>query len=234
MDFSGKARSGAGLAREGLGRRSSRAGAARRAARLVRTRTDDYSPRPVSFKLPVLAASKGSASRRLSLLVGVTALLAFGCQAKIGDECVTSVDCSPNGNRQCDTAQPGGYCTVFNCEPGRCPDDAVCIAYRTAPSSLAACDNPSERARLQRTFCLRSCRRDSDCRSGYLCVDMREPNPWAASVAEADGVSGRVCVVPYLGPEVPEDRSTEVCTSFTSSQPTANGAAGDAGTDAGP
>src|SRR5690348_74537 len=43
------------------------------------------------------------------------ALIAVGCLPKIGDHCTTSLDCSQTGQRLCDTTQPDGYCTVFNC-----------------------------------------------------------------------------------------------------------------------
>ena len=44
--------------------------------------------------------------------------------SEIGDECTTSVDCSPEGDRMCDIAQRGGYCTIRDCTPDSCPDDA--------------------------------------------------------------------------------------------------------------
>src|SRR5687768_17386078 len=54
---------------------------------------------------------------------------ATGCAPEIGDDCTTSIDCSQLGDRLCDTSQPDGYCTIFNCEPDQCPEEAVCIAF---------------------------------------------------------------------------------------------------------
>ena len=53
----------------------------------------------------------------------------LGCSPKIGDECATALDCSALGDRLCDTTQPGGYCTIFNCEPDTCPEEAACVAF---------------------------------------------------------------------------------------------------------
>ena len=58
----------------------------------------------------------------LALVLAALALVT-GCQPKIGDACNTSTDCSTQGDRLCDTTQPGGYCTIFNCEPNTCPED---------------------------------------------------------------------------------------------------------------
>ena len=69
---------------------------------------------------------------RLLVPVFVVALaaLSFGCAPQIGDECETSVDCSQGGERLCDITQPGGYCTVFNCEPNSCPEDeSLCVQF---------------------------------------------------------------------------------------------------------
>jgi hypothetical protein len=39
-----------------------------------------------------------------------------------------------------------------------------------------------------------SCGKDSDCRSGYRCVDMSLRNPWGALVVDP-GASGKVCAL---------------------------------------
>lgn len=99
------------------------------------------------------------------------ALLAVGCIPKIGDDCNTSLDCSQQGDRLCDSTQPQGYCTVFNCEPNSCPDSSVCVAFNH--SIDPACDgkNDGEWPRFERTFCMAGCNQDSDCRTGYACLD---------------------------------------------------------------
>jgi hypothetical protein len=148
---------------------------------------------------------------RWALLVALSALLALGCKPEIGDECSVSTDCSNIGDRLCDTTQPGGYCTIFNCEPDTCPEEAICIGFDSSESQV--CQDPQGGNRLQRTFCLRRCEGDGDCRGGYVCADLgRQSNPWGAVVMEFGAPSGKVCVVPYSGAPLPEDPNTEVCT----------------------
>ena len=91
------------------------------------------------------------------LLAGASAL---GCKPHIGDSCKLSTDCSVTGDRLCDTSQPDGYCTIFNCDPDTCPDDSICVEF-----------HPGEK-RLRRRFCLASCEKNSDCRQGYVCAGM--------------------------------------------------------------
>src|SRR5690242_10057186 len=86
---------------------------------------------------------------------------AAGCSPKIGDKCSVSTDCSQVGDRLCDPTQPGGYCTIFNCEPDRCPDEAVCVAFNEI-----SCSSPSLSRRFQRTFCMLHCNSNNDCRDG--------------------------------------------------------------------
>lgn len=134
----------------------------------------------------------------LAAAVLLAALGAVGCKPEIGDDCQVSTDCSNIGDRLCDTTQPGGYCTIFNCEPGTCPEEAICIAFKTDISQ--SCPDPQGGVRYQRTFCMRSCEEEDDCRGGYDCIDMNNPNnPWGADVIESGNVDGRVCVVPHQG-----------------------------------
>lgn len=132
-------------------------------------------------------------------LYAVVALVALagaaGCKPEIGDECDVSTDCSNVGDRLCDTTQPGGYCTIFNCEPGTCPEEAICVAFKTS-----ACPGADDAIRFTRTFCLKSCEENGDCRGGYDCIDMNNPdNPWGAEVVESGPVNGNVCIVPHQG-----------------------------------
>src|SRR3990170_4750281 len=84
--------------------------------------------------------------------------LPAGCSAEIGDECDTSVDCSPDGDRVCDLSQRGGYCTIEDCAPDGCPDGALCVEF--------AFETP----RLARRYCMASCESGGDCRDHYACV----------------------------------------------------------------
>ncbi len=81
-----------------------------------------------------------------------------GCQPKIGDSCGGSRDCSPTGERQCDLAQPGGYCTILGCDPDTCPDNTICVEWRFIPSRTAE------------TWCMKPCSNDGNCRLSYLCA----------------------------------------------------------------
>jgi hypothetical protein len=160
---------------------------------------------------------------RLALVVGL-----WGCTPEIGDSCNTSVDCSPAGDRLCDTTQPGGYCTIYNCEDttddeadaaqGACPEEAACVVY--APTPSARCEEPEGDAPYQRTFCMLRCENDTDCRTedGYHCIDVAAAGTyqWHAIVIHPEGSNPneliKVCSQHYDGRAVPESRSTEVCT----------------------
>lgn len=154
--------------------------------------------------------------RWVSLLLAPTCLgFALGCEVQIGDECTTAAECSQEEPRLCLTQAlehyPGGYCTIFNCDPGSCPSEAVCVGYRSNLSSTPECSGALADTRLQRTFCMRSCNSGSDCRSGYACLDLGESNPWGAVVLEKEGRNTKVCALAYSGPEAPEDRPSDVC-----------------------
>lgn len=96
--------------------------------------------------------------RAFAFAVALAVPLFVGCKPEIGDSCKLSTDCSITGDRLCDTSQPDGYCTVFNCDPGTCPDEAMCVEFH--PNS----------ERFARRFCVRGCEAPSDCRPGYACA----------------------------------------------------------------
>src|SRR5260221_10129318 len=103
-------------------------------------------------------------SLRLRLYLCALALAALsGCTPSIGDKCVLSTDCSIRGDRLCDTSQPGGYCTVFNCSGNSCPDEAACILFNGRVQGCAYDDHVI--SRTARTFCMATCSSDSDCRT---------------------------------------------------------------------
>ena len=102
------------------------------------------------------------AAPRASILLAALALAAaagLGCKPSVGDSCNLSTDCSVTGDRLCDTSMPGGYCTIFNCNPNNCPDGAACVEFHQG------------NARFSRRFCLAECGKPSDCRPGYVCID---------------------------------------------------------------
>ena len=96
---------------------------------------------------------------RLSVLL---LLCLAGCQPSIGDSCNNSGDCSANGARVCDLAQPGGYCTILGCDPDTCPGSSICVEWRFDPSRTAE------------SWCMESCRTDGGCRNAYLCARAEE------------------------------------------------------------
>jgi hypothetical protein len=93
------------------------------------------------------------AVKRALLLVAVAGLVA--CGPTVGDACTTRNDCL---NRTCLNGDgvPGGYCTqpCSLSDPNTCPTGSICV--RDGLSN----DSPG---------CFRTCRVDSECRTGYVC-----------------------------------------------------------------
>ena len=120
---------------------------------------------------------------------------ASGCTPKIGDRCSLNTDCSIDNTRACDNSQPNGYCTVLNCGPNSCPDNAACVAFQ---AGVPGCpyDDYASPARTARTFCMETCKSDSDCRQsdGYVCSDPTG-QPWSARIVDSD-YARRVCLLP--------------------------------------
>jgi hypothetical protein len=120
-------------------------------------------------------------------LFAFAGLAIAGCAPQIGSSCTLSTDCSSQGDRACDTAQPGGYCTILNCDDMSCPNHAACVAFDT---SIPGCPNLpynayQQPARTSVAFCMEQCASDSDCRSGYVCRSPLEP-PWNAAILDDD------------------------------------------------
>lgn len=105
--------------------------------------------------------------------LALVAALSAACQRKIGDGCAQDTDCSINADRRCDLSQSGGYCTLAECEPDSCPDNAACVEFL------------GEEPRLARRFCMSTCSSDGDCRSGYECREAANACPMI-SVASGD------------------------------------------------
>lgn len=128
------------------------------------------------------------AVRSIPVLVAALAAawLAAGCAPEIGDACVTSADCSVNGDRICDVAQPNGYCTIRDCEPDTCPDGARCVEFRF--------DEP----RHASTWCMATCSGDSDCRTedGFSCVTAAALGEGTARILDDGDAAKRFCSVP--------------------------------------
>src|SRR5689334_22343923 len=124
---------------------------------------------------------------RFSILLAL-AVASSACGKDIGDACIVSSDCDPNGMRQCDLASPGGYCTIQGCDYNTCPDSA-CIRFFTGSFANLTCDPVAEDVTEDKCsedelcalaghcvprssevrFCMKTCGDNSDCRSGYEC-----------------------------------------------------------------
>jgi len=77
----------------------------------------------------------------LLLFVALPGVLLAACGKEIGDACVFSSDCSPNGDRQCiDPNLNGGYCSIQGCDYSTCPGEAVCVRFFTGSFSNKPCD----------------------------------------------------------------------------------------------
>ena len=115
----------------------------------------------------------------LLLLAGLAGLVGAGCKQHIGDSCANSTDCAVTGERQCDLAQPGGYCTVFSCDPDTCPEGA-CVEWRFIPSRTAE------------TWCMKTCGGGVGCRFEYTCVlpsEITMTGDYAQDIPEEDRVA---------------------------------------------
>ncbi len=125
----------------------------------------------------------------------VPGVLIVSCTPNIGNHCQLSTDCSQLGDRLCDTTQPEGYCTVFNCEPDSCPN-SICVAFD--PTLDPACGNAQSGRypRFERSFCLAPCSQDSDCRGSYECVNL---DPWLYPNMPNPSISSRAAQVVDLG-----------------------------------
>lgn len=138
-----------------------------------------------------LSVSTSSLHNRLAALAFAALALGFapGCGSEIGDSCSIASDCASDGTRTCDTAQSGGYCTIFGCDFDTCPDEGVCIRFFAIGSTGLPCDPttedistddclPEELCSLKGDcvpraaeirYCMRACEGSGDCRDGYEC-----------------------------------------------------------------
>jgi hypothetical protein len=123
-------------------------------------------------------------------------VLLAGCGKEIGDACIVSSDCDPNGQRICDSSQREGYCTIQGCDYDTCPSEAACIRFFTGQFDNRTCDptQPSgtngcsldELCALsghcaprssELRYCMKKCSSDGDCRDGYECRKYSQKDP---------------------------------------------------------
>jgi hypothetical protein len=117
--------------------------------------------------------------------VAVLTFCSFGCGNEIGDACSISPDCSPNGDRTCDTSSTNGYCTIIGCNFDTCPEEAVCVRFFSVGDTGVECANNDECSAdelctlggfcvprsAEVRFCMRKCGGNDDCRDAYECRD---------------------------------------------------------------
>jgi hypothetical protein len=147
----------------------------------------------------------------LLLLLGASAA---ACTPKIGDKCQVSTDCSVQGDRLCDVSQPDGYCTQLNCHSASCPPgEGSCVLFESSIPGCGFDDRAFNGSRVARSSCIANCNSNNDCRSGYACVDPRQP--------------------PFNGFILDDDQTKHTCLPIPAGQIGDAGQAADAG-DAGP
>ncbi len=113
--------------------------------------------------------------RAFALLAALACAVMPACRRQIGDGCMTHVECEYTGTRRCDLTQRNGYCTIPDCTPDVCPDNALCVEF------------DSHTTRLSRRYCMRACETDMDCRDGYQCARPTIPSTGQCPVGgEAD------------------------------------------------
>lgn len=118
----------------------------------------------------------------------------FACDEEIGDSCSVNSDCSTSGDRICDTASPGGYCTIEGCTASSCPSGSRCIAFFPVESLIYTCQPETEDLLgsetatddctqdeiclqngfcapkiYEKRYCMKKCSGNGDCRSNYEC-----------------------------------------------------------------
>ena len=121
-------------------------------------------------------------------------VLMCACGKHIGDPCIVSSDCSPNGDRQCDpqTDTKDGYCTIMGCDYNTCPSEAVCVRFFTGEFDNKPCNHLTENDSTndcsldefcdledhcvprssEIRYCMKTCDTSGDCRDGYECRDL--------------------------------------------------------------
>jgi len=156
-------------------------------------------------------------------LVAATVFGGSGCGKSIGDACGNNVDCSIAGDRFCDIAPPGGYCTVEGCDIDTCPGDSVCVRFYTSIQTESCtfdslrprgdcnvdercvCDTSGDGTctgaahcapeNSERRWCMKRCGDTGDCRAQYEC---RSTGTLGAepvpSLAKPQGEPAKFCV----------------------------------------
>ena len=101
---------------------------------------------------------KGRARCSLGGAIFSALLVLGGCEAKVGDPCVSSAQCGIG--QLCDINSKEGYCTQRDCEEGSCPSGSICVTFEN----------------LDR-YCMATCESEGGCRDGYRCDEELADEP---------------------------------------------------------
>jgi len=135
-----------------------------------------------------------------------------GCGKEIGDSCIVSSDCDPNGTRVCDVSQKEGYCTIMGCDYSTCPEESACIRFFSGSFANKSCDDGCSLDELcdlnnhcvprsaESRYCMRTCDSNDDCRDGYECRDLAKMKshggePVLEGGAQVDDSSPKFCAI---------------------------------------
>ena len=116
------------------------------------------------------APSRSAVCAAACLTLAGLGALSGGCGRKVGDACTANVDCSTLGDRFCDVAAPGGYCTIEGCdvrqnEKGEIvdscqnvADESICVRFFTQEPTRACrpAESPSGCTVDERCLCDRA------------------------------------------------------------------------------
>ena len=116
-----------------------------------------------------------TSSLRHLLVLTLTLSTGAACAPLVGDTCATDVECDTQNGESCDLSVPNGYCTLFDCRPGDCGEESICITF---PDQTSAC--------------MLYCDDSSGCREDHVC---RTDIPFEATRG-GQSVDGGFCYVP--------------------------------------
>jgi len=134
--------------------------------------------------------ARSSIANLVLAVIALMGLLASGCQPGVGSPCTLSTDCGTTGALVCDTSQFEGYCTVEDCVPDECPNNAACVLFNPEIPGCAPNDH-AQGSRIGQQFCMATCGSSSNCRDGYECADPTK-SPWYGDIL--DRTPAMVCI----------------------------------------
>jgi hypothetical protein len=127
------------------------------------------------------------ATMRHKVLMLLLLAYAPACAPRLGDGCERNSDCSVQGDRTCDLAQTGGYCTIADCETDTCGDEGRCVRFQP------------EEPRQARAWCMAKCSDNGDCdRDRYVCRNVAQLNEAAGCPIDPETGDRTSCLAEML------------------------------------